>query len=112
MKQRKNQREAAGARTANLVFQPDDGRPVALLYGEEAARVMESKPTRLPDLVLQSPHEANHLFHEDWTRVPGSSRDPELWEKELRLRDSRNRLIRDYLVDGRSVFYKSSGNSM
>ena len=112
MKQRKNQREAAGARTANLVFRPDDGRPVALLSGEEAARVMESKPTRLPDLMLQSPREAAPSFHEDWTRVPGSSRDPELWEKELRLRDSRHRLIREYLVDGRSVFYKSSGNSM
>ena len=73
---------------------------------------MESKPTRLPDLVLQSPHEANHLFHEDWTRVPGSSRDPELWEKERRLRDSRNRLIWEYLVDGRSVFFRSTGNSM
>ena len=73
---------------------------------------MQLKPTRLPDLVLQSPHEATPAFHEDWTQVAGSSSDPELWEKEIRLRDSRNRLIREHLVDGRSVFYKSSGNSM
>ena len=74
--------------------------------------MMMSKPTRLPDLVFESPHEAAHSFHEDWTRVPGSSSDPELWEKELKVRELRNNLIRDYLVDGRSVFYKSSGNSM
>ena len=57
-------------------------------------------------------HEAAPSFHEDWTLVQGSDRDPEKWEQELRLRDSRNRLIHDYLTDGRSVFYKSSGNSM
>ena len=33
-------------------------------------------------------------------------------ELELRLRDSRNRLIREYLIEGRSVFYRCSGNSM
>ena len=33
-------------------------------------------------------------------------------ELELRLRDARNRLIREYLTEGRSAFYVSSGNSM
>ena len=37
---------------------------------------------------------------------------PDNWEMELRLRDSRNRLIRENLDNGRSVFYKSSGSSM
>ena len=74
--------------------------------------MMLTKPTRLPDLVLQSPHEAAPSFHEDWTRVPGSDTDPEKWAQEMRLRDSRNRLIHDFLTDGRQVFYKSTGNSM
>ena len=73
---------------------------------------MLSRPTRLPDLMLQSPHEASPSFLEDWTRVAGSDIDPEKWEKELKLRDSRNRMIHQYLVDGRSVFFKSSGSSM
>ena len=83
-----------------------------LLCGAEADEVMKSKPRRLPDLVLEGPHEAPIEYHEDWTRVPGSGHDPELWERELRLRDSRNRLIRDNLTGGRSAFYKSSGDSM
>ena len=57
-------------------------------------------------------HEAAPSFHEDWTRVDGSGLDPEKWEQELRLRDTRNRLIREYLTDGRSVWYKSTGSSM
>ena len=73
---------------------------------------MLSRPTQLPNLILQSPLEAADSFHEDWTRVQGSAISTEKWEKELRRRDSRNRLIHQYLVDGRTVFYKSSGNSM
>ena len=61
---------------------------------------------------MQSPHEAAPLFWEDWTRVDGSNTDPEKYEKELRLRYERNLLIHEYLVDSRSVFYHSSGNSM
>ena len=74
--------------------------------------VMKSKPTRLPPLILQSPDEALPFFHEDWTRVEGTDVDLEKWEMELRLREARNRLIHQYLTDGRSVWYKSSGNSM
>ena len=78
---------------------------LALLYGEEAARVMATRPTRLPDLVLRDPHEAKPMFHEDWTLH-------EDWEKELRLREARNRLIRENFDNGKTVFYKSSGSSM
>ena len=66
----------------------------------------------LPDLVVEGPHEAQPSFHDDWTLVEGSRSDPEKWELELRLRDARNRMIREHLSAGRTVFYKSSGNSM
>ena len=82
------------------------------MYGEEAAEVMKSKPTRLPDLVLEGPHEAAPAYHEDWTIVPGSRFDPEAWEKELRLRDVRNKMIREQLAEGRAVCYQSTGKSM
>ena len=97
MKKRRHQREAAtaaqkpGAATAHLTFANECPKHIALLEGEEAAEAMLSRPTRLPNLILQSPHEAAPSFHEDWTRVEGSAIDPEKWEKELRLRDSRNR---------------------
>ena len=74
---------------------------------------MESRPTRLPpNLVLQDPHEAAPPFHDDWTLVHGSSRDHEKWGLEMRLRDERNCMMRDFLEGGRTVWYKSSGNSM
>ena len=87
-------------------------RSIALLQGAEADEVMKLKPTRLLPVVLEGPHEAAPPFHEDWTIVPGSKSDPEKWERELRLRDARNRLIRESLIEGRSVFYRSSGKSM
>ena len=99
MKQRRHQREAAtaaqkpGAATAHLTFAHECPPRIALLKEDEAALVMLTKPTRLPDLILQSPHEAVPTFHEDWTVVEGSDIDPEKWEKELRLRDSRNRRV-------------------
>ena len=119
MKRRQHQREAAaaaarkpGAATAQFIFANSCPKHIALLQGEEAAEAMRTKPTRLPDLILQSPHEAVPSLHEDWTLVEGSGIDPEKLEKELKLRDSRNRMIHEYLRDGRSVFYKSSGTSM
>ena len=42
---------------------------------------------------------------DDWTLVDDR-------EEELRLRDSRHRMMRQYLLDGCYVRYKSSGNSM
>ena len=115
MKIRMAQRKAAkkpGAETAHLTFANRAPRQIALLDGDEAVEAMLSRPTRLPNLILQSPHEAAPLFHEDWTRVDGSNTDPEKWEKEQRLRYERNKMIHEYLVDSRAVFYISSGNSM
>ena len=117
MKGRRAQRKAAaaqkpGAATAHLTFANRAPRQIALLDGDEAVEAMLSRPTRLPNLILQSPHEAAPLFHEDWTRVDGSNTDPEKWEKEQRLRYERNKMIHEYLVDSRAVFYISSGNSM
>ena len=119
MKRRQHQREAAaaaarkpGAATAQFTFANQIPKHVALLQGDEAAEVMRTKPTRLPNLILQDPHEAVPSFHEDWTVVEGSGHDAEKYAQELRLRDQRNKLIHEYLQDGRSVFYKSSGSSM
>jgi hypothetical protein len=107
--------EGQGAATATAATATKDQakhKSIAILYGAEAAEVTKSKPQRLPDLVLEGPHEASLEFHQDWTRVQGCNSCPEKWELELRLRDSRNRLIWGNLTGGRSVFYKSSGDSM
>jgi len=58
------------------------------------------------------PHEAAPSFHHDWTIVAGSKSDPLKLELELRRRNTTNKLIREFLVEGRSVLYRSSGNSM
>ena len=114
MKQRRLQREAA---TAAKLQQPRSCNsrkvgPLAVMEGEEAAPLMQTKTTRLTDLIMQSPQEAAPSFHEDWTIVEGGASDPGKCEMEQRLWDARNRMIRDYLTDGRSLGYKSSGNSM
>ena len=78
-----------------------------------AAEVMATMPTRCPPgVVLQHPHEADPLYHQDWTQVQGSGWDDEKWEREQQLRERRSVLIREKLTAGFSVFYKSSGNSM
>ena len=87
-------------------------RSIALLQGAEADEVMQLKPTRRLPVVFESPHEASHELHEDWTVVPGSNHDPEKWARELRRREARNLLIRDKLDAGRDVWYRSSGSSM
>ena len=74
--------------------------------------MMQTKTTRLTDLIMQSPQEAAPSFHEDWTIVEGGASDPGKCEMEQRLWDARNRMIRDYLTDGSSLGYKSSGKSM
>ena len=82
------------------------------MTAEQAAEVDKTKPTRRPPFLFESPHEAAPSFHEDWTIVPGSRFDPEAWEKELRLRDVRNKMIREQLAEGRAVCYQSTGKSM
>ena len=73
---------------------------------------MKCYPQRRVPVMLSSPHEAAPPFHEDWTIIDGSSRDPDKWELELRLRGVRNRLIREDLEAGLAVFYRSTGSSM
>ena len=63
-------------------------------------------PTRLPPFVLEGEHEVRPELDVDWTLCP------EDWEKELRLRKVRNELIKEKLLDGKSVCFRSSGNSM
>jgi len=85
----------------------------AKLFGEEAAQAMRLRPTRCPpDVVLETPYDADPQYHQDWTIVKGSNYDPEAWAREKQLREQRNILIRESLTKGKSVFYKSSGNSM
>ena len=85
---------------------------IARLPEEQAAQVMKTKPTRLPSVVLEHPHEAAPPLHDDWTIVEGPRQCPERYARELKLRDARNRLIYEYLTGGRSVFYSSTGGSM
>ena len=102
-----------GAATARFTFERKSKGSGARLEGDAAARVMESKPTRVPPgVILQSPLEAATEFHEDWTRVPGSSSDDKLFDQERKLRETRNMMLHEYLVDCRSVWYTSTGNSM
>ena len=70
------------------------------------------KPGRLPPLLLTCAHEATTDFHRDWTVVEGSQRNDSVWAVEQRLRELRNKLIRDALLDGRPVWFCSSGCSL
>ena len=51
-----------------------------LLKDAEAAAAMACYPQRRVPVMLSSPHEAAPPFHEDWTIIDGSSRDPDKWE--------------------------------
>ena len=74
---------------------------------------MRLRPTRCPpDVVLETPYDADPQYHQDWTIVKGSNYNPKAWAREKQLRDQRDILIRESLTEGKSVFYKSSGNSM
>ena len=68
-------------------------------------------PTRLPPFVLEVSHEVRpesypRSLDVDWTLCP------EDWGKELRLRQQRNEMIKEQLQAGKSVCFRSSGNSM
>ena len=73
---------------------------------------MKCYPQRRVPVMLSSPHEAAPPFHIDWTIIDGSSRDPQKWALELKLRGVRNQLIREDLEKGYAVFYTSTGDSM
>ena len=63
-------------------------------------------PDRLPPFVLNWAHEITPELDVDWTLCPGD------WEKELRLREQRNTMIKAQLQLGRPVIYRSSGWSL
>ena len=84
-------------------------KTIAKMPPEEAAK-LPPKPT--PPLVFSTPHEASQPFHDDWTLVPKSWKDPAARQKEYKLRDDRNRMICEKLTEGGPAFYPSSGNSM
>ena len=102
---------SATARVQRLSSDPAVYKQIAKLPPELVANLPE-KPTRSPWMILEHPHQATSPFHEDWTQVPNSWTDPEAWQEELRRRDLRNVMIMETLLDSRTVFYSSSGNSM
>ena len=73
----------------------------ARVRAEAAAVRIPPKPDRLPPFVLESPHEAKPELDVDWTLVPGNH------PMELRLRQVRNELIKDALLNGRHVCYEA-----
>ena len=59
----------------------------AKLFGEEAAQAMRLRPTRCPpDVVLETPYDADPQYHQDWTIVKGSNYDPEARAREKQLK--------------------------
>ena len=58
---RRDQRSKAeiAPRGAASTTKQEKCNSIAMLYGAEAAEVMKSKPQRVPDLVLEGPHEAS-----------------------------------------------------
>ena len=62
-------------------------------------------PDRLPPFVLDADHEVNPELDVDWTFCPGN-------EKEQRLREVRNKMVKEILLQGKSVCFRSSGGSL
>ena len=63
-------------------------------------------PNRLPPFVLNWPHEITPELDVDWTLCPDD------YEKELRLREVRNQMLKEQLQKGKPVIYRSSGWSL
>ena len=63
-------------------------------------------PDRLPPFILEGRHEATDAYDVDWTLCP------EDFRKELRFREFRNEMIKEKLLNGRSVCYRTSGWSL
>jgi hypothetical protein len=64
-------------------------------------------PTRLPPFVLTDSHEvrANPQLDKDWTLSDD-------WDVELQRRYQRNVMCKEQLLAGRSICYRSGGNSL
>jgi len=101
----------ATARVQRLSRDPDVYKQIAKLPPELVANLPE-QPTRSACMILEHPHQATSPFHEDWTKVQNSWKDNEAWQEELRRRDLRNVMIMESLLQSRTVFYSSTGNSM
>ncbi len=63
-------------------------------------------PTRMPPFVLEGVHEVRPELDVDWTLCP------EDWNTELRLRKVRTEMVKEKLLAGKSVCFRSSGNSL
>ena len=64
-------------------------------------------PSRMPPCLAETFHQLTPTMDVDWTTEGAPD-----WETELRRREERNILIRDMLKEGRTVVYRSSGNSL
>ena len=62
-------------------------------------------PTRAPPAIIFQAHEVHPEDEEDWTLDAD-------WETELIRRNMRNSMCKDMLLAGRSVQFRSSGNSL
>ena len=60
----------------------------------------------MPPFVLEADHDVNPELDIDWTLCPGD------FEKEKRLRDVRNEMVKEKLLEGKSVCFRSSGGSL
>ena len=65
-------------------------------------------PQRDPPFFIQEAHEVNpgNDLDYDWTLRPEDK------EKEMRLREIRNRMIKELLLDGKNIAYRQSGWSL
>ena len=63
-------------------------------------------PNRLPPFVINHPHEVTPDLDVDWTLCPHD------WLLELRLREVRNCLIKEELLNHKPVTFRSSGWSL
>ena len=63
-------------------------------------------PDRLPPFVLDADHEVNPKLDVDWTLCPEDE------EKEKRFREVRNEMLKEKLLEGKSVCFRSSGGSL
>ena len=64
------------------------------------------KRHRPPPFLLKDEHEVTPALDVDWTLCP------EDWAKEIRLRHLRNCMIKEALLEGHSIKYRSSGSSL
>ena len=84
------------------------GRSRAAKAESAAAIPAEPMPQRDVPFFIQEAHEVNpgNDLDYDWTLRPEDK------EKEMRLREIRNRMIKELLLEGKSIAYRQSGWSL